>query len=354
MKKRIHGPDVLRGFASVGVVFFHVLYLSGLPVNATAHSVVGRFDFFVRLFFVISAFSMTYVYHERLNSLPDIRMFYLKRFFRLAPLFYFIIALNTILTLNYSRPLPGLYDFILSITFLFPFSPGKHGSIVGGGWSIGIEWIFYILFPFTLSFIRTYKAALIVSVPLIIIAILGHEYFISFADGSLRNFGLLFFLSHIQYFIVGIAAFYLYSITDNEKHHSKQLNGFFIVTIFIFIVIYFKFWARIPEEIVLSVSSFFLVYLSSYNLPFYLDNVITRYLGKISYSIYLMQFPIIQYFREWGIYSYISSFFNGYDLLIYLASCLVTIITVIIISMITFKYIETPGKRLITLCSNRK
>lgn len=189
---------------------------------------------------------------------------------------------------------------------------------------------------------------------MIIIAILGHEYFISFADGSLRNFGLLFFLSHIQYFIVGIAAFYLYSITDNEKHHSKQLNGFFIVTIFIFIVIYFKFWARIPEEIVLSVSSFFLVYLSSYNLPFYLDNVITRYLGKISYSIYLMQFPIIQYFREWGIYSYISSFFNGYDLLIYLASCLVTIITVIIISMITFKYIETPGKRLITLCSNRK
>lgn len=26
-KERIHGPDVVRGLAAIGVVFFHVLYL---------------------------------------------------------------------------------------------------------------------------------------------------------------------------------------------------------------------------------------------------------------------------------------------------------------------------------------
>ncbi len=68
MQNRIHGPDVLRGFAAIGAVFFHVLYLSGLLTNNIAQGMVGRFDFFVRLFFVISAFSMMYTYHDKLDS----------------------------------------------------------------------------------------------------------------------------------------------------------------------------------------------------------------------------------------------------------------------------------------------
>lgn len=350
IKNRIHGPDVLRGFAAVGIVFFHVLYMSGLPINEMVRSVVGRFDFFVRLFFVISAFSMTYAYRERLNSLNDIRWFYLKRFFRIAPLFYFVIALNTVISISNSRALPSFYDFLLSVTFLFPFTPGKIGGMVGGGWSIGIEWLFYAFFPLITSFIHTCRLALIVSIPFVIIAILGHEHFGFYLDGKLRVYGLLFLLSHIQYFIVGIAAYHLFSDTA-INFHSKQINGFLVILIFSFIVIHFKFLPEMPEEVVLTFGSFFLVYLSSHGLPSYLDNIGTRYLGQISYSVYLMQFPIIHAFRKHGVYSYIANVVKG-DLTIFAISSLATIITILIVSAVTFRYIEKPGAKLITLFSH--
>ncbi len=353
IKSRIHGPDVLRGFAAVGVVFFHVLYVSGLPVDVIAKAVVGRFDFFVRLFFVISAFSITYAYYGRLNSINDIRWFYLKRFFRIAPLFYFVIALNAAVAVIGSNNLPGLYGYLLSFTFLFPFAPAKVNSIVGGGWSIGVEWMFYAFFPLILSFVRSWRLALFASIPFIFIAVLGHKHFGLYLDGSLRVYGLLFFLSHIQYFLVGIAVFYLFIGTDRTIFHSKQLNGILVVAIVAFIVIYFKFWSKFPEEIILSVGSFFLVYLSSRGLPSYLDNVVTRYLGLISYSIYLMQFPVIGAFKNYGFYSYISSVIKG-DLLAYTASSLVTILTVLFISALTFKYVEKPGMKLIMLFSKDK
>ncbi|MBA0257900.1 acyltransferase [Stenotrophomonas maltophilia] len=91
MQDRIHGPDVLRGLAALGVVMFHVLYLSGIPINETAAAITGRMDFFVRVFFVLSAFAIGHAYYSRMSSTEAIKVFYQKRFFRIAPLFYFMI-----------------------------------------------------------------------------------------------------------------------------------------------------------------------------------------------------------------------------------------------------------------------
>lgn len=68
MQDRIHGPDVLRGLAALGVVMFHVLYLSGIPINETAAAITGRMDFFVRVFFVLSAFAIGHAYYSRMSS----------------------------------------------------------------------------------------------------------------------------------------------------------------------------------------------------------------------------------------------------------------------------------------------
>jgi len=348
MTDRIHGPDVLRGFAAVGVVFFHVLYVSGLPINNIAHSIVGRFDFFVRLFFTISAFSMMYAYHGKLNSSSDLRWFYLKRFFRIAPLFYSIIIFNTVYGIINADNLAGFYDYILSFTFLFPFVPGKEGSIVGGGWSIGVEMLFYIFFPLMISFIRTFRTAFVLLIIFNLIAIIGHEYFNHYLDGNLRTYGLLFYLSHIQYFIIGIAVYYLFENTKNNNIYSKKFNSIFIAIIFLLIIIYFKFWTMIPEEVILSIGLFCLVYFSSLGISTYIDNSITRYFGLISYSIYLIQFPVISLLKDYGFYTLISNVLSS-DLRIFIASSVFTILTILSIFILTYHYIEKPGMRLVRL-----
>lgn len=211
-KERLHGPDILRGFAALGVVAFHIYYISGMPKTPEFGALFGRFDYLVRLFFAISAFSILYAYHDRLNSKDQIRAFYKARLFRIAPLFYFILGLVLIKNL-FSGALPPKYDIVLSATFLFPFVPGKHGSLVGGGWSLGIEWMFYIFLPLLISAITSTRAAIITWAITCFIATFRYENFPpGTTSAPLHEYSILFFLSHLQYFIVGMICFYALKI----------------------------------------------------------------------------------------------------------------------------------------------
>lgn len=81
--------------------------------------------------------------------------FYLKRFFRIAPLFNSLTAYGILSNFVVRSPSPDFFDIVLSSSFLFSLVPGKQDNLVGGGWSIGIEWLFYAFFPFFIAVIRS-------------------------------------------------------------------------------------------------------------------------------------------------------------------------------------------------------
>lgn len=286
---RLHGPDVLRGFAAIGVVLFHVYYLSGAPKAPVMGFFVGRLDFFVRLFFALSAFAIAYAYSASLNTQGDMRIFYSKRFFRLAPLFYFVMLCGALLTLWQGRPGAGFFDYLLSLTFSFSFVPGKNGSVVGGGWSLGLEWLFYIAFPFLLSFAGNLRAALAIWVVAGTLALASSFYFASDAEVDvLRNYGLLFILAHLPFFVAGIACFHAFTVCNHRGFViSARVTGPVAIGVFLLTLAYFHFgWtAWVPDEIYLSIVAFILVFLAASGFPAWLDNRFTRYLGKISYSL---------------------------------------------------------------------
>lgn len=348
LKQRMHGPDVLRGIAATGVVFFHVLYLSGLPINETASSIVGRFDFFVRIFFILSAFAIANAYARNITDLDSIKRFYLKRFFRIAPLFYFMLAIGVLYSKSTGQPWPSSFEFLASVSFLFQLIPGSNG-LVGGGWSISIEWLFYALFPLFVSLIAGWRSALLSWMLLTSIAVLGRDHFTFFLNGELRVFGLLYILSHAQYFVLGLLLYFLTQryplLVNNEKY--KNICGIAFCCTLAAIVITFKLNQRIPEEIFLSIFGFFLVLLSVIGLPRILDNSASRWLGLISYSIYLVQFPIIQALREHGTYNYVNLLVGG-GISAFILNSMLTICLVIGVSTATYFAIELPGQRLLT------
>lgn len=142
-----YGLSFLRGICSIGVVFYHYMFWAH-DVN---YQSMG--SFFVYIFFIISALTLSIVYIERFstgityNGLVD---FYIKRFSRLIPL---LAAVSTT-GLLYGLWKSGFANFgdnlargYLTVTLLFGLQmPGLTSGTVAA-WTLGIEAVFYAIFP---------------------------------------------------------------------------------------------------------------------------------------------------------------------------------------------------------------
>jgi exopolysaccharide production protein ExoZ len=152
-RPRLRTLDFLRGLAILGVVAIH----SG----QTFPSHIAALDFVfasgwvgVQVFYFVSTLTMCHMWRQREGEAHPIRSFYIRRFLRIAPLFW--IAMLVYLALNGVGPsfwAPfgiGPLDIVLTASFLHGFWPDAINSVVPGGWSIAVEMTFYALFPLTI------------------------------------------------------------------------------------------------------------------------------------------------------------------------------------------------------------
>lgn len=88
----IPGIHALRGLAAVAVVLFHFAHLTSVAVPAALGFVAADFAKGVYLFFVLSAFSLMHSTERQVDRPDWVTAFFTKRFWRIAPLFYLILA----------------------------------------------------------------------------------------------------------------------------------------------------------------------------------------------------------------------------------------------------------------------
>ncbi|MDD2180024.1 acyltransferase [Acidovorax sp. D2M1] len=140
---RILGWDLLRGLCALAVGGYHLsMWLD-----------IGYFHSFgsygVYLFFVLSGASLMYTYGGNLEERSfNFKKFLLLRYFRLAPLYIFLMLL--VLPWKISKEgatIELLKKFILNGFFAFGFFDPAASSMLVGGWSLGIEVIYYLIFP---------------------------------------------------------------------------------------------------------------------------------------------------------------------------------------------------------------
>ncbi len=152
--KRIEGVDALRGLLACGIMLFHYTSWNNNQFHAGYHEVLNVLAVLaVEMFFIISGFSLYFVYRERLGSFKSIKQFFVRRFFRIAPLYYALLILVILIKLAASyygvevnRPL-DYYLLATNFTFIFGFV-WPPNSLLVGGWSIGVEMVMYLFFPF--------------------------------------------------------------------------------------------------------------------------------------------------------------------------------------------------------------
>src|SRR5512143_1439836 len=84
----------LRGIGIVCIVLFHLAPVGGIQLPEQLRFIGNFFGAPVIMFFVLSGFSLYHTTSSKMNTHNWINNFYIKRFFRIAPLFYFALALN--------------------------------------------------------------------------------------------------------------------------------------------------------------------------------------------------------------------------------------------------------------------
>jgi peptidoglycan/LPS O-acetylase OafA/YrhL len=141
--------DGLRAIAVGGVMFSH--WMTIIPWMRNFGYFLGPFG--VNLFFVISGFLITQILiqskeKEESSNRFILRQFYVRRFLRIFPLYYFSILIGAILAIPEVRH--RLYWFIF---YLVNWLIGIKGSLEAAGfythlWSLAVEEQFYIFFPF--------------------------------------------------------------------------------------------------------------------------------------------------------------------------------------------------------------
>jgi peptidoglycan/LPS O-acetylase OafA/YrhL len=172
--KRIDGIDLLRGLSIIFVLMNHVNmrllaakipYTKGLP-NQLVYSLVWNGQFGVQMFFVISGYLITSTSIRRWKT-PEalsIRDFYLLRFARIAPLMILLLCIISGLHLAHvsdyvvSEKSGGLGRALFAaLTFHINFLEATRGYLPGNWdilWSLSIEEMFYLFFPWVARLLR--------------------------------------------------------------------------------------------------------------------------------------------------------------------------------------------------------
>lgn len=163
MRTQVTGLELLRGLCALLVACYH-----GLEWTQTGH--FAQWGFYgVYVFFAISGAVLYYNYADRISIAPEpgklsVAMFLWRRFARLVPLFAACVIFPGFLHMQWNLP----RDYLNS-TFLFGIaSPGDTSAIVGG-WSLGIEFTFYALFPMLL-FVTTTRTNALIAIAALVLA----------------------------------------------------------------------------------------------------------------------------------------------------------------------------------------
>jgi peptidoglycan/LPS O-acetylase OafA/YrhL len=155
-KNSIAVLDGVRALACFSVISYHIHYFLAHTYNLSEN--LGTFGALitmagysgVTLFFVLSGFLLFMPYVKALlgdNPWPSARTFYLRRALRILPGYYVSLCLLILLIHPEYLQADHLKDTGLFLTLLMDSTLTTYQQINGPFWTLAVEWQFYMLLP---------------------------------------------------------------------------------------------------------------------------------------------------------------------------------------------------------------
>ena len=338
----------LRGIAAIAVFLFHLVHIGNISVPEPFEFISQEFGKGVQLFFVLSAFSLMHSTRQKLHRSDWMIEYFIKRFFRIAPLYY-LMMLGMIF---WPRIVSGAWQFdfetiLLNLTFTFGFAPWT--GIVWAGWSVGVEMIFYAIFPVLLMTIRTPASTLM----LVVISI-----FVTYAARTLLdahyehtvwlyqyNWGYFSFAGNLCFFALGMYAFQVV----NQPVQARAINNWVIPGFalgMLGLLLFTNAGSQLKqlwnaEMIAWGIGLASLCAWQATRPGRWAANRVCEFLGERSYSIYLLHPVVIVLFRGRIEYLYdaLTQIVGSYA---YFLCAAIVFVPLIILAEITYRMVEVP------------
>jgi len=265
--KNIPVLHCLRGIAASMVCFYHFVYFGGYIDSVDIKNIFSFGKTGVVIFFVISGVVIPLSMIRGGYGYRSWGNFMLKRLIRLEPPYWACIVLALIYF--QLRPLvpgstnmdltPKTTNIILHLGYLVPFFHGKY--ILSIFWTLSVEFQYYIVLSLLL--------------PLVLTGIKAWRYcfYIIFLFFPFLLQNQLFFPVHAPFFLIGI----LYTFLQMNIIESREC---FILTLLCITV------SVIVSPISNAIAALFTILIINF-LP-NLTHSVLEFLGKISYSLYLL------------------------------------------------------------------
>lgn len=304
--------DILRLILAVLVYFAHWNTLSAQNIEIFIFKLSG---FAVDMFFVVSGFLIFWSYENDQNN----KNFYIKRFFRIFPLYAFLIVLQTLFFIGFSdgNSFEIIKYFIVNIfflNFLAPtvgtiFSGLEVNAINGSLWTLKNEVAFYVIVPLIFMLYKRFGIIF-----LLIMYILSVIYMFTVDYMGIEKL-LVQFPAQLRLFTIGIICYVIFTKFNKNNIYLAVAISFFLI-LFFKDLMYFKYMIY---PICIGVFVIFCAY--------FIKHIKVNF--DFSYSFYILHFPVIQLALYFGI--------NPTNPII---SFLTLFIVILILSYLSEKYIE--------------
>ncbi|HGJ5856278.1 acyltransferase family protein [Arsenophonus nasoniae] len=319
MKKNNFRKDIngLRAISVLSVILFHFN-------NSWIQGGFAGVD----VFFVISGFLMTSIIFKGIeNNNFSIIQFIKDRINRIVPTLLTVISILIILGFFYFEPLTyqllgkhAVSSLLFISNYIFSgesgyFDVAANEKILLHTWSLSVEWQFYILYPIVVYLLS--KRLSISSLKKVIITCFLLSFFFSvFFTKYNPTFSYFMLYSRAWEIMIGGLAF-LYPLTKFENHRNKlELSGLILIISSFFVISNKTLWPGYMA--IFPVIGAYICIIAN-NKKSLLSNIFFQKIGMLSYSMYLIHWPILVFLNKINV----KIRFEWYFLLIILSSFII-------------------------------
>ena len=336
---RLNQLTFTRFIAAIFIVIFHYGQKVAPFNNEFISFIFKGADVGVSYFFILSGFVMIIAYSN--YSKISIIDYFRNRVARIYPLF--IIAILLVLIQQIIKREVDFIGLFLNVFMIQAWIPGKILSLNSPGWSLSVEFIFYLLFPFFFNNVFKKFSLKKIAFYCILFWILTQIIYnvsihvnwgetTSFTKEILRYNPLM----HLNQFLIGNLAGLVFVKQLKLKTANYDVP---ILLIFGLVIIALKFNLGLDYHNGLLAALFIpLILFISLNNGI-LTNIFQRkpfvFLGEISYGIYIFQYPVYSYISYYSVKKYFH--IEDAALVFFLR-----LIILIVLAAFVYIYIEKP------------
>ncbi len=351
----------MRFFAAFVILFLHAAQFLSLDIIFYMRSWA---PLAVDFFFVLSGFILTYTYHDQWKSKRfDYRGFLIKRLARIYPVYFltlicvvvilFIISMRSTFNADYTIIDVGVLPHLFMVQAWLGTSPTDYNIV---SWSVSAEFFAYLLFVRFLMVLKedTPVFNFILSLFVFYMTYFGAQYFVGRPSVRMIELSII---RIVPEFALGVSTYFLFSryqVTSYLGRHIifcytalcvsviLQLGNLFAVPLFCYLVFLYADKSRRNE-------------------PTFLDLPILQYLGRVSYSLYMVHYIVwlfivclLVFIFDFSSFKILDDYLqHGISTEVRCVFMFIYMVCSVFAAMMMYHLCEVPGRRFINSYARR-